>query len=177
MFRRSFKEKCPLSGAKTRVQSVNPGTFYYIEIGTYYGGSEFKYPWTVIKNECSIVLEICPTPNPSLNLPDSVNKCKTDIKTHLLMHPCYLNFLICRFELLYRTVVTRDSNQNTSLYSVNYQTNLQPTNLQPTVYKNPYIKLDMGNASVQSIRFQIPQHINIVITWSSSSNCAKITLY
>ncbi len=27
MFRRSFKEKCPLSGTKTWVQYVNPGTF------------------------------------------------------------------------------------------------------------------------------------------------------
>ncbi len=27
MFRHSFKEKCPLSGAKTRVQYVNPSTF------------------------------------------------------------------------------------------------------------------------------------------------------
>ncbi len=31
----SFKEKCPLSGAKTRVQYVNPGVFYYVDIGTY----------------------------------------------------------------------------------------------------------------------------------------------
>ncbi len=37
---------------------------------------------------------------------DSVNKCKTDIKTYLLMQPCHFNFLICRFELLYRTVIT-----------------------------------------------------------------------
>ncbi len=90
-FRRSFKEKCRLSGAKTRVQDVNPGTFllwwyryvllcfYYVASGTYCGGSEFKYPATVAKNECSIVLEICPTPNPTLNLSDSVDKCKTDI--------------------------------------------------------------------------------------------------
>ncbi len=26
----------------------------------------------------------CPTPNPTLNLPDSVNKCKTDINTYFL---------------------------------------------------------------------------------------------
>ncbi len=30
-----FKEKCPLSGAKTQVKYVNPGTFYYVDIGTY----------------------------------------------------------------------------------------------------------------------------------------------
>ncbi len=34
-FRRSFKEKCPLSGTKTQVKYVNPGTFYYVDIGTY----------------------------------------------------------------------------------------------------------------------------------------------
>ncbi len=65
--------------------------FYYVGSGTYCGGSEFKYPGTVVKNECSILLEICTTPNPTLNLSDSVDKCKTDIKTHLLMQPCYLN--------------------------------------------------------------------------------------
>ncbi len=64
----------------------------------YCGGSEFKYPGTVAKNECSILLEICPAPNPTLNLPEGVDKCKIDIKTYLLMQPCYLNFLICRFE-------------------------------------------------------------------------------
>ncbi len=99
-FRRSFKEKCPLSGAKTRVQYINPHTFllhyvllcfYYVASGAYCSGSEFKYP----KNECSIMLEICPTPNSNLNLHDNVDKCKTNIKTHLLMQPCYLNFRIC----------------------------------------------------------------------------------
>ncbi len=53
--------------------------------GTYSGSSEFKYPGTIAKNVCSIMLEICPTTNPTLNLPDSVDKCKTDIKTHLLL--------------------------------------------------------------------------------------------
>ncbi len=47
--------------------------------------------------------------------PDSVNKCKTDIKMYLLMQPCHFNFLICRFELFCWTVVTRDSNRSSSL--------------------------------------------------------------
>ncbi len=51
------------------------------------------------------MLEI--SPNPS----DSVNKCKTVIKTYLLMQPCHFNFLICRFELLIQTVITQDSNR------------------------------------------------------------------
>ncbi len=126
LFRCSFKEKCPLSGAKTQVKYVNPGTvllrryryilqcFYYVASGKCYGGSEFKYQRTVIKNVCSIMLKICPTPNP--NLPNSVNKCKTDIKSYLLMRPCHFNFLICRFELLCQIMIniTRDSNRSSS---------------------------------------------------------------
>ncbi len=72
--------------------------------------------WVVLKH----VLEICPTPDPTLNLPDSVNKCKTDIKTYLLMQLFHFNFL----ELLCRTVITQDSNLSTSLYSVSYRTYL-----------------------------------------------------
>ncbi len=34
-FRRSFKDKYPLSGAKTQVKYVNTGIFYYVDIGTY----------------------------------------------------------------------------------------------------------------------------------------------
>ncbi len=35
MFRHSSKDKCPLSGAKTQVKYVNPGTLLYVDIGTY----------------------------------------------------------------------------------------------------------------------------------------------
>ncbi len=60
-FRRSLKEKCPLSGTKTQVQYVNPGTFllcryghvllfYYIASGTFCGDSEGKYSGTVAKS-------------------------------------------------------------------------------------------------------------------------------
>ncbi len=49
-FRRSFKEKCPLSGAKTQVKYVNLACFYYVDIGTYSDGSEFKYQGTVAKS-------------------------------------------------------------------------------------------------------------------------------
>ncbi len=81
------------------------------------------------------MLEICTTPNPALNLPDSVDKCKTDIKTHLLMQLCYLNFLICRFELLRRTVDTRDSNQTSS--PLKYVSVLRELPKKPTLYENP----------------------------------------
>ncbi len=140
-FRRSFKEKCPLSGAKTQVRYLNPGTFllrrplcfYYIATGTYIDGSKFKYPGSVPKSQCSIVLEICPTPN--LNLPDSVNNCKTDKKIYLLMQPCHFNFLICRFELLSRTMITQDSNRS-SLPS-KYVSVIRELPKKLTVYENP----------------------------------------
>ncbi len=52
--------------------------------------------------------------NPTLNLPDSVEKFKNYIK-----YTCWCNhaikFLICRFELFCWTVVTRDSNRSSSL--------------------------------------------------------------
>ncbi len=133
-FRHSFKEKCQLSGAITQVKYVNPDTFllhryryiflcfYYVATGAYCGGSEFKYP-------------LCPMPNPTLNLPDSLNKCKTDRKTYLLMQPCHFNFLICRFELLCQTVITSDSNWNSSPPKyVNVVLEL-PNKL--TIYENP----------------------------------------
>ncbi len=146
-FRRSFKEKCPLSGDKTQVKYVNPGTFllhryrnillcfYYDDTETYCGGSEFKYPGSVPKNVCSIVLEICPTQNPTLNLPDSVNKCKTYIKMYLLMQLCHLNFLICRFKLLCGTMITRDSSWSSS--SPKYVSVLRELPNKLTVYENP----------------------------------------
>lgn len=70
-------------GAKTQVQYVNFGTFLlcwyrYILLCffllcfrhlDYCCGSEFKYPGTVAKSLCSIALEICSAPNPTLNLP------------------------------------------------------------------------------------------------------------
>ncbi len=60
------------------------------------------------------MLEICPTPNPTLNLANSVNKCKTDIKMYLLMQPWHFNFLISRLELLSQTMITRDQNPSSS---------------------------------------------------------------
>ncbi len=152
-FRRSFKEKCPLSGAKTQVKYVNPGAlllrsyryilqcFYYIATETYCGTVQSsnipKIPPPPQKNALkvnalSIVLEICPTPNPTLNLPDTVNKCKTDIKTYLLMQPCHNDFLICRFVLLCRNVITRDSNRSSKYISV-----LRELPKKLTVYENP----------------------------------------
>ncbi len=90
-FRRSFKEKCPLSGAKTQVKYANPDKFwlhkymyillcfYFVATETYCGSLEFKYTGSVAYLKVNALS--CPTPNPTLNLHDSVNKCKTDIKT------------------------------------------------------------------------------------------------
>ncbi len=61
-FCRTFKDKCLLSGAKTQVKYVNPGTFllcryryillcfYYVATETYCSGSEFKYLGSVPKS-------------------------------------------------------------------------------------------------------------------------------
>ncbi len=135
--------------------------FYYVASGTCCGGSELNYTGTVAKNVCSIVLEICPTP--ILILPDSVDNGKTDIETHLLMQLCFLNFLICRFELFRWTVVTvtRDSNWNSSplkYVSIHEQPN------KPTVSENPSIwSWICVMLAFKSISFQISQHINIVL--------------
>ncbi len=95
-----------------------------------------------------------PTPNPTLNLPDSVNKCKTDIKTYLMMQPCHFNFLIYSFELLCRTRTATPRLLSVS-HSVSYRTNL------------PYIKNHRYEACVlltsKNIPFQIPQLFNIVL--------------
>ncbi len=163
-FHRSFKEKCPLSGAKTQVQYVNPGTFllcsyrhvyfYYIASGMYVGGSEFKYPETRYpKNECPIVLELCPTPNPSLNLPDSVNKCKTDVKTYLLMHATML------YELLYMQIWTVLSNHSYTrleselLISQVHLCTSWATEQTYRLWKPRNMKLDMYDANVQKHQF------------------------
>lgn len=138
MFCRIFKDKCPLSGAKTMVQFMNPDTFllrwnryallcfYYIASGVYYGCSEFKYPGTVAKSWSTVVLEICPTPNPTQKLPNSDKKCKTDTKTHLLMQPCRLwTGLNCFVEpLFHRIQIEAPCLSSTSLYSMSYRTKL-----------------------------------------------------
>ncbi len=49
------------------------------------------------------------------------------------MQPCYLNFLIYRFELFCQTVITQDSNRSSSIYvSV-----LHELLNKPTVFENP----------------------------------------
>ncbi len=61
-----------------------------------------------ISTEChSVMLENNKpnTPNLNLNLPESVNECKRDIKLYLLMQPCYVN--LREFELFCQTVVSR----------------------------------------------------------------------
>ncbi len=78
----------------------------------YCGGSELKYPGTVAKNVCSIVLEICPTPNPALNLSDSVDKCNC---YKLLFFNWYKNVFVdatMLFELPYMQIRTVMSNRS-----------------------------------------------------------------
>ncbi len=100
--------------------------------------------WVALKHRlkvlCSIVLDICPTPNPTLNLPDSVNKCKTDVKTYLLMQPCNFTFLICRFKQLRRTVIAPESNRSSSSLKYAFELTEQTYSL----WKSIDTRLDMN---------------------------------
>ncbi len=51
------------------------------------------------------------------------------------MQPCYFNFLICRFEVLYRTVITWDLNWSYS--PPKYISVLRELPNKLTVYGNP----------------------------------------
>ncbi len=46
--------------------------------------------------------------------PNSVDKCKTDIKCICWCNRAISTSLLIRFELLFQTVITRDSNQSSS---------------------------------------------------------------
>ncbi len=128
MFRCSFKGKCPLSGVKTQIKYLNPGTLLQKRIAAVQNSNIRGLSLKV--NALS-----CPTPKPTLNLPDSVNKCKTDLKTYLLMQLCHFSFLLCRFELLCQTAITRDSNQSSSPFK--YISILRELPNKLTVYLNP----------------------------------------
>ncbi len=97
--------------------------------------------------------------NPTLNLPDSVNKCKTDIETYLLlMQPCYFSFHICRFKLFCRTVIIRISSPPKYVFVLRELPN------KLTIYENPWIRCWICvMLTIKSIRFQISQHINTVL--------------
>ncbi len=84
-----FQRECPLSGAKTQVKYVNPGTFLlrrYRYISVCFIMLLQKRIASVVQNSNIRVVSLKvnalsgPTPNPTLNLPDSVNNSKTDIK-------------------------------------------------------------------------------------------------
>ncbi len=107
--------------------------FYYVTSGTYCS-SEFKYSGTVTKNVCSIVLEISPTPNPTLNLPDSVDKCKIDIKcicwcNRVISTSLYSDLNCFVKSWLHRIPPRAPQLASTSPYSVSYRTKW--------VYENP----------------------------------------
>ncbi len=118
-FCHSFKEKCPLRGAKTQVKYVNPGTFYYVATGMYCGVSNIR----------GLSLKVNALSCPTLNLPESVNKCKTNIKTYLLMQRAISTSLyadlICFVEPWLHWILTGAPRLlSTSSYSVSYRTNL-----------------------------------------------------
>ncbi len=141
---------------KHRLNTWTLAHFYYVATGTYCGGSNIR-GLSLKVNALSR-----PTPKPTLNLPESVNKCKTDIKTYLLMYACHFNFLICRFELLCRTVITRDSNRSSS--PPKYISVLRELPSKLNVYENPYIQgWICVMLTFKIISFQISHNINIVL--------------
>ncbi len=128
---------------KHRLNIWNLARFYYVDIGTYccvfitllqksFAAVHNSNIWGLSPK---VNAQSCPTPNPTLNLPDSVNECKTDIKTYLLMQPWYFIFLICRFELLCRTVITQDLNRSSS--PLKHVSVLREITNKLTVYENP----------------------------------------
>ncbi len=182
-FRHSFKEKCPLSGAKTQVKYVNRGMFLlrryrYILLfllrcfRNLLPRIRIQISGLSLKVNALSCWKYAHT-KPTLNLPNSVNKCKTDIKTYLLMQPCYLNFLICRFELFRQTVITRVSNRSSWPAPWATERTYRPLKLID-------MKLDMCDANVQKQQFSnVPAFLYCfeVVIWYSLSNCAKIMLY
>ncbi len=160
--------------------------FYYVATDTYCGGLEFKYRsvgcpllqgvcalgWVKCREHISLLVILCMWQIKKkssssallcckyalhLNLPNSVNKCKTDIKTYLLMQPCHFNFLICRFELLCRTVI------NFSPPKYVFVLRELPNKL--IVYENPLIRgCICAMLTFKSISYQISQFF--ILFWS-----------
>ncbi len=135
--------------------------FYYVDIGTFCCVfiTLLQKRIAAVQNSnirglsLKVNALLFPTSNPTLNLPDSVNKRKTDIKMYLLMQTCHFNFLICRFKLLYEPWLTLHGIQtgaprllSTSPYSVSNQTNLLSM-------KTHRYRLYMCDANVQKHRF------------------------
>ncbi len=144
---------------KHRLNTWTLASFYYIDIGTYCCvfiallQKRIAVVWN--SNIWGLFLKVnalsCLTPNPTLNLPDSVNKCKTDIKTYLLMQPSYFNFLVCRFERLCWTEITRGSNQSSS--PPKYVSVLRELPKKLSLWKPIDTRLDMSDANVQKHPF------------------------
>ncbi len=107
---------------KHRLNTWTMAHFYYVDIGTYccvfITLLQKRIAAVQNSNIRGLSLKVnalsCPTPNPTLKLPDCGKKCKTDIKQYLMTQLCHFNFLICRFELHCRTVITRDSSRSSS---------------------------------------------------------------
>ncbi len=139
-----FKEKCLPSGAKTQVKYMNAGTFllhrYRYILLCFYDVATETYAAVQNSNIRGLSLKVkalsLPYTKPNPNMPDSVNKCKTDAKMYLLMHLCYFNFLICRFELFCQTLITQDSNRIQSSSSAKYVSVLRELPNKLTVYEN-----------------------------------------
>ncbi len=98
-----------------------------------------------------LMLEISPTPNPNLNYPDSVNKCKSDIKMHLLMQLCKIVTSLSRFDLFCWTVVSRASYQSSSSPQCNAISRELPS--KPSELENSCIWSWICDANLQMHQF------------------------
>ncbi len=103
------------SGAKTQVQYVNPGTFNYVDIGTYCSVfiTLLQVHIAMVQNSNirglslkANALSCRTTPNPTLNLPHSVNKCTTDITTYFFAISSSFADLNCFVEPCFHRIQT-----------------------------------------------------------------------
>ncbi len=123
---------------KHRLNTWPPASFYYVDIAVFLL-CFYRYVLRRFRIQISGVyrykLMLYHALHQTQPYPDSVNICNTDIKTYLLMQPCHVNFLMCRFELFCRTVITQDLNRSSS--PLKYVSVLRELPNKLTVYENP----------------------------------------
>ncbi len=92
------------------------------------------------------MLEICPTPNPTLNLPNSDDKCKTDIKN------AFVDATV-EFELPYMQIWSVLSNCSYTGFDSSTSPYSWATKQTYRLWKPIDMKLDMCDANVQKHQF------------------------
>ncbi len=158
MFAAVSKRNIHLVALKYRLNMWTLAHFYYIDIGTYCCVfiALLQKRIAAVQNsniqDLSLKVKLMLYHALHQTQPDSVNKCKTDVKTYLLMQPCHFNLLVCRFEVLCRTLITQDSYRSSSPPKYIFRT---PWATEQTyrLWKPIDMKLDMCDANVQKHQF------------------------